>query len=96
LTADVSVLITVILLGLSTQCSFLQGDVNIQSNFKWNNWTALMTACYYGNAPLVEALINANANLDLLDVSGNTALQLALENENIECLQIILNEKGSY
>ena len=52
-----------------------------------------MTACYYGNTPIVEALVNANAHLDLIDVAGNTALQLALENGHVECIQIILNEK---
>ncbi len=68
-------------------------DINIQSNFKWNNWTALMTACFYGNSPVVEALVNANANLDLVDVAGNTALQLALEGGHADCIQIILSEK---
>lgn len=52
-----------------------------------------MTACYYGNTSIVEALVNANAHLDLVDVAGNTALQLALENGHVECIQIILNEK---
>ena len=68
-------------------------DINVQSNFKWNNWTALMTACFYGNAPVVEALVNANASLDLADVSGNTALQLALKGGHVDCIQIILSEK---
>ena len=54
-----------------------------------------MAACFYGNAPIVEALVNANASLDLVDVSGNTALQLALESGHVECIQIILNEKES-
>lgn len=45
---------------------------------------------------MVEALIKANANLDILDISGCTALQLALENENVECIQILLNEKGNW
>jgi len=68
-------------------------DINVQSNFKWNNWTALMTACFYDNAPVVEALVNANASLHLVDVAGSTALQLALDAGHVDCIQIILNEK---
>ncbi len=47
----------------------IKGEITIQSNFKWNIWTALMTACHYGNSKLVQLLVNANASLDL---EGNT------------------------
>lgn len=53
-----------------------------------------MTSCYYGNTRMVELLINANANLELLDISSNSAWQLALENGNNDCVQMILNEMG--
>ena len=29
-----------------------------------------------------------------IDVTGNTALQIALENGHIDCIQLVLNEKG--
>ena len=51
-----------------------------------------MTASFYGNIRVVELLINANANLELVDIGSNTAWQLALENSNNDCVQILLNE----
>ena len=53
-----------------------------------------MTASFYGNARMVEILISANANLELIDINTNTAWQLALENSHNDCVQIILNEMG--
>jgi ankyrin repeat protein len=53
-----------------------------------------MTSCHYGNTRMVELLINANANLDLVDINSNTAWQLALENSYSDCVQTILNEMG--
>ena len=51
-----------------------------------------MTASYNVNTRIIDLLINANANLDLVDIGTNTAWQLALENSHNECVQIILNE----
>lgn len=51
-----------------------------------------MTACYYGNSRLVEFLINSNSNLDLQDLQSNTACQIAIEQSNSECVNLILNE----
>ena len=31
-----------------------------------------------------------------LDVTGNSALQIALENGHIDCIQLVLNEKGTF
>lgn len=53
-----------------------------------------MTACYYNNIRIVEALINANVNLDIRDISNNTAKDLAQENGNIECVKLINYELG--
>jgi ankyrin repeat protein len=55
-----------------------------------------MTSCHYGNARMVELLINANAHLDLVDINSNTAWQLALENSYSDCVQTILNEMGKF
>jgi hypothetical protein len=54
-----------------------------------------MTACYYNNARQADMLITSNANLDLVDLAGNTAMQIALENSNNECVELLLNEMGS-
>ena len=69
--------------------------MNIQANYKWNNWTALMTACHSNNSRMVDLLVNSNANLDILDLNSNTAWQIALENSYNDCVQIILNEMGN-
>ena len=55
-----------------------------------------MTSCYYGNSRLVDILITSNANMELEDISGNLAWQLAIENGNTECVQLILNEMGLF
>lgn len=53
-----------------------------------------MTACYYNNIRMVEALINANVTLDIRDISNNTAKDLAQENGNLECVRLINMEEN--
>jgi ankyrin repeat protein len=67
-------------------------DVNVQANYKWKNWSALMTACFYGNPDMVQLLINANATLQLEDANGSTAWQIAFENYQQECIAVLSNE----
>lgn len=50
-----------------------------------------MTSCYYGNARLVELLLNSNSNSELQDLQSNTACQIAIEQSNIDCVNLILN-----
>ncbi|CAF1092559.1 unnamed protein product [Brachionus calyciflorus] len=67
-------------------------DVNIPANSKWNNWTALITACYYGNQRLVELILNSKTNLDIEDNQVQTACQIGIEQSNSDCVNLILNE----
>lgn len=55
-----------------------------------------MTAVYYENKTMVEMLINANANLDLIDIGTNTVLQIALDICNKEIIELLLSEMGIY
>ena len=41
-----------------------------------NKWTALMSACFYGKAAIIELLIRSGANLDLKDRNYRTAFQI--------------------
>ena len=54
-----------------------------------------MTSCYYNNIRMVESLIKANVNLDIIDISSNTAKELAQENGNIDCVKLISQEQNS-
>ncbi len=53
-----------------------------------------MTSVYYENKKMVEMLINANSNLELLDSGSNTVLQIALDICNKEIIEILLGEMG--
>ena len=51
--------------------------------------TALMTAAAYGHAKVVRALINAGANVNLLDGEGKDAAAVAEEAGNAEIVAMI-------
>lgn len=51
-----------------------------------------MTACYYNNLRMVDILIRANANLEIRDITNNTARELAQENGNVDCVKLINSE----
>ena len=41
-----------------------------------SKWTALMRACYWGHAAIIELLIRSGANIDLKDTDNKTAFQI--------------------
>jgi len=57
---------------------FLQKDAsNIDAQYIFGSkWTALMQACYRGNAAIIELLIRSGANLDLNTTNNKTAFQI--------------------
>lgn len=70
-------------------------SIDINSRDEYNNKTALMLAAEFGHAKLVESLVlNYDANIDLQDKYGNTALMLALTNCHIEVANLLLNLKA--
>jgi ankyrin repeat protein len=56
----------------------LQKDAsNIDAQYiNGNKWTALMWACIYGHAAIIELLIRSGANIDLKDKYNKTAFQI--------------------
>ena len=53
--------------------------------------TALLLAVGRGYAKSVQALINADANVDIINKNGNTALILAVVLEHLEIVQKLLD-----
>ena len=53
-------------------------DINRQA---WHKQTALIVACDYCNFPVVEELVQRNANLDIQDDNNWTALMYACKNQ---------------
>ena len=52
-----------------------KGDVNAVTK---DGWTALMYAASEGQMSMVRALIAANANVNIIDENGNTALSFSI------------------
>lgn len=54
-----------------------------------------MTAAYYGNIKIIRLLLEFNANLDMEDINGKKALQLAEEMKNFDCVELLQKEIGN-
>lgn len=62
-----------------------------------NNENDLLTACHFASdsnqVEVLEMLINAGANPDLTDKTGNTPLHLAVKNKDIKCVKLLIDKK---
>jgi ankyrin repeat protein len=76
-------------------------DINLKMD---SNVTALMVACFYGNAEIAKILVENKAELDLRDDTGNTAINYAAKkvgfynlagNRSDESLFYYLKDKGA-
>ena len=65
--------------GLVTKNNLRDADLDHKESYK-NDWTALMTAAYYGKIDLVEMLVERGAALNLKSKTGYTALYIARGN----------------
>ena len=61
-----------------------------QSVLSLGSWTPLMYAARENAIDAVRALASANADLDLTDPDGATALVIAIINANYECAEVLL------
>ena len=57
--------------------------------------TPLITAAEYGHAPIVEYLIQNNANLNAQNTDGHTPLTIAMENGHENVVKLLM-EHGAY
>lgn len=56
----------------------------------YNDYTALMAACTAGYKEIVEILINAGADVNVIDSIDNTALWIAALNERPDIVQLLI------
>jgi uncharacterized protein len=61
-------------------------DMNISDK---SSWTPLHTAASKTSEEVLKMLINFNAKVDLKDDEGRTALDVAKENGNLKCVEIL-------
>jgi ankyrin repeat protein len=69
------------------QCLSLNVDINGIDKF---GQTALMRASSFNHAEIVSELIKAGATLDLQSVKEKTALFMAVYNQSMECLKLLI------
>jgi ankyrin repeat protein len=55
-----------------------------------DGWSAVMTACHFGNVELLKLLIDAGADLNATDFnSGQSAIYMCAEKGYVECLRLL-------
>lgn len=70
------------------QAFLLEKGIDVVDDF---NRTALMNAVLYNKTDLVSWLIHQNANLNLQDKNGYTALHFSAQEAHTECTRLLLN-----
>lgn len=68
------------------------GDVFFRAFEPIANETALMFAAKYGNARMIEVLINNDSDLKILNNKGKTALVYAAEAQNYSTFEVLINK----
>lgn len=56
--------------------------------------SGLLIATYLGNATIVASLLNLGASVDQVAPDGRTALHIAANCDNLECLQVLIKHKS--
>lgn len=54
-------------------------------------WTALQCASNVGSADVVQVLLNANADINAVDMIGQTSLMIASETGHVDVVRVLLN-----
>lgn len=55
----------------------VQFDVNCTGRSKYIGWTPLLLATYFGHRDVVELLLARNADVNIVNINGDTALHKA-------------------
>lgn len=58
-------------------------------------WTCLMEASHDGSAEVVEMLLKAGASTSITDITGRTAMSLAKEEGNDDCVKLLEGHEAS-
>lgn len=61
--------------------------INVNEIDKLNKWTALFYAASEGHSQVVRALVDADAQVEILDEDGHTALYYASWEGHVDCMQ---------
>ena len=72
----------------------IDAEIDINQGIGDSGVTALMIAVINSNKLVIEALINANADVNSHDISGSTALMYAAAKNNIEIMELLINAKA--
>lgn len=56
-------------------------------------FTALMYACKLSHLEIVKLLVDEGADVNIQDVKGNTALHLAVQNDDLELIRAVFKGK---
>ena len=75
----------------------LKSYVNFMKDYfenESNTWTPLHFACLNGNIEMVKLFVKSPINIQILDKSGKTALDLATDNAHLEIVQLLNEIKG--
>jgi ankyrin repeat protein len=62
---------------------------NLSNQVNSDGWTALMFAAQGGHTDVVKALLDANAEVDVQNKNGETALDLAMQNDRKEIVNLL-------
>ena len=74
---------------------FIQQQPELLNQCPWGtDRTLLHYAAIYGLAPMIDALLDAGADTSLVDGDQKTALELAIMNGNVDCVEALLEHEA--
>lgn len=73
----------------------ITGSPNPNTKEKFSLRTPLHKACYFGHSNIVEYLLECGANVDAIDVEGDTPLHDACKLDHVECVKLLVEAGAS-
>lgn len=71
----------------------IDNDINIDAQDFSHEFTAIHYAASTGQNKIIEYLIMKNANINIQDIYGNTALHYAIIEDNFDVINLLINNK---